>query len=79
MKTTKPTHINYATQYQLMRLAETVMPLMPSAIIDKFSAVVTPRMMAAEENAHTLHTDRFDLIVDWGCLAHRVVRAKIAK
>jgi hypothetical protein len=79
MKTTKPNQINYAMQYKLMRLSEALMPLMPEVIVDKFSAVVTPRMMAAEENAHTLHVDRFDMIVDWGCVAHRIITKKVAQ
>ena len=77
MKTTKPNNINYAMQYQLMRLSETLMPLMPEAIIDRFSAVVTPRMEQAEESAHLMHTDRFDMIVDWGCTAQRIISKKI--
>lgn len=79
MKTTKPNHINYAMQYQLMRLAETVMPLMPASIIDKFSAHASERMMQAEAQPDTMHPDRFDMIVDWGCTAHTIVRHKIAR
>lgn len=79
MKTTKPNQINYTAQYQLMRLAETFMPLMPEAIIDRFSAAMTPRMEEAEASAHLIHTDRFDMIVDWGCVAHRIVRTKVSK
>lgn len=77
MKTNKPTSINYKTQYQMMRLAEALMPLMPERIIDKFSAVMTPRMEQAEEQASQMHTDRYDMVVDWGCVAHRIVRAKV--
>jgi hypothetical protein len=79
MKTNKPNHINYTTQYQLMRLAKTLMPLMPEAIIDRFSAAVTPRMEQAEATPHLMHPDRFDMIVDWGCTAHFIVRNKIAR
>ena len=79
MKTTKPNNINYAMQYQLMRLSETLMPLMPERIVDKFSAVMTPRMMQAEEQASLMHPDRFDMIVDWGCVAHRIVKTKISQ
>lgn len=77
MKTNKPHPINYKTQYQLMRLAETLMPLMPERIIDKFSATVTPRMEQAEASAHMMHPDRFDMIVDWGCTAHTIISKKI--
>ena len=77
MKTTKPNNINYAMQYQLMRLSEALMPLMPERIIDRFSAVVTPRMMEAEAQPDTMHPDRFDMVVDWGCVAHRIVRTKV--
>lgn len=77
MKTNKPTSINYKTQYQMMRLAEALMPLMPERIIDRFSAVVTPRMEQAEASAHLMHTDRFDMIVDWGCTAQRIISKKI--
>lgn len=77
MKTNKPNHINYTTQYQLMRLAEAVMPLMPEAIIDRFSAAVTPRMEQAEQQASLMHPDRFDMIVDWGCTAHTIISKKI--
>lgn len=77
MKTTKPNHINYTTQYQLMRLAETLMPLMPERIIDRFSAVMTPRMEQAEQSAHLMHPDRFDMIVDWGCTAQTIVHKKV--
>ena len=79
MKTTKPNNINYSMQYQLMRLSEALMPLMPESIIDRFSAVMTPRMMQAEEQASLIHPDRFDMIVDWGCVAHRIVRTKVSK
>lgn len=77
MKTNKPNHINYTAQYQLMRMATTLMPLMPERIIDKFSAVMTPRMEAAEESPHLFHVDRFDMIVDWGCTAQRIISKKI--
>lgn len=77
MKTNKPHPINYKTQYQIMRLAEALMPLMPEAIIDRFSAAVTPRMEQAEASAHMMHTDRFDLIIDWGCTAQRIITKKI--
>jgi hypothetical protein len=77
MKTTKPNHINYTMQYQLMRLSEALMPLMPERIIDKFSAVMTPRMEQAEEQASLMHVDRYDMIVDWGCTAQHIVRKKI--
>jgi hypothetical protein len=79
MKTTKPNQINYAMQYQLMRLSETLMPLMPEAIIDKFSAVMTPRMEKAEQQASLMHTDRYDMVVDWGCLAQRIIRTKVSR
>ena len=77
MKTNEPNHINYTAQYKLMRLAETLMPLMPERIIDKFSAVVTPRMEQAEASAHMMHPDRFDMIVDWGCTAQTIISKKI--
>jgi len=54
------------------------MPLMPEAIIDKFSAVMTPRMEQAEEQAHLLHVDRYDMIVDWGCTARHIIRKKVS-
>lgn len=76
MNTNKPNQINYAMQYQLMRLTEKLMPLMPEAIVDRFSAVVTPRMLEAEAHPDTMHPDRFDMVVDWGCIAHRAVRHK---
>jgi hypothetical protein len=79
MKTTKPNHINYTMQYQLMRLSQTLMPLMPEAIIDRFSATMTPRMETAEQSPHLFHVDRFDMIVDWGCTAQHIVRKKIAR
>lgn len=79
MKTNKPNHINYNTQYQLMRLAETLMPLMPERIIDKFSAVMTPRMEEAEQSAHLMHPDRYDMVVDWGCTAQTIVRKKVSQ
>lgn len=79
MKTNKPNPINYAAQYKLMRLAETLMPMMSESIIDKFSAAVTPRMEQAEESSHLMHPDRFDMIVDWGCVAHRIVRTKVSQ
>jgi len=79
MKTNKPNQINYNTQYQLMRIAEAVMPLMPEAIVDKFSAVMTPRMEAAGASAELMHPDRFDLVVDWGCIAQTIVRKKVCK
>ena len=79
MKTTKPNHINYTMQYQLMRLSEALMPLMPERIIDRFSAVMTPRMEQAEEQAPLMHTDRYDMVVDWGCVAHRIITKKVAQ
>lgn len=79
MKTSKPNTINYTAQYQLMRLAEAVMPLMPESIINKFSAHASARMMQAEEQPHLFHPDRFDLVVDWGCTAHTIIRNKIAR
>lgn len=79
MKTTKPNIINYKAQYQLMRLTETLMPLMPESIIDRFSAALMPRMDIAEEHAHHFHPDRFDLVVDWGCTMHRTIKRKISQ
>lgn len=79
MKTNKPTAINYKTQYQMMRLAEALMPLMPEAIIDKFSAVMTPRMEQAEQSASQMHPDRYDMVIDWGCTAQSIVRTKVNK
>jgi hypothetical protein len=38
---------------------------------------MTPRMEQAEEQAHLLHVDRYDMIVDWGCTAQHIVRKKI--
>ena len=77
MKTTKPNNINYAMQYQLMRLSETLMPLMPEAIIDKFCAAVTRHIDRVEEAVPTMHIDRYDMITDWVCVADRIVRKKI--
>jgi hypothetical protein len=79
MKTNKPNIINYKTQYQLMRLSEHLMPLMPEAIIDRFSAVLTPRMNTAEQNPQYFHPDRFDLVVDWGCTMHKAIKRKISQ
>ena len=79
MKTAKPNHINYTAQYQMMRLAGAVLPKMPEAILDKFSALVTPRMLQAEEHAELMHPDRYDILVDWGCLAHRAIRTKVSR
>lgn len=79
MNTNKPNTINYTAQYQLMRLAEAVMPLMPEAIIDKFSAHASTRMMQAEAQPHTMHPDRYDMITDWGCVAHRIITKKISR
>jgi hypothetical protein len=79
MKTNKPNPINYKAQYQLMRLSHTLMPLMPESIIDRFSAVLMPRMDIAEEHPHHFHPDRFDLVVDWGCTIHQVIKTKISK
>ena len=76
MKTTKPNHINYKTQYALMRIVGTVMPHMPRTIKHMFVAHATPRMVQAERNANIMHVDRFDLIVDWGCLAQRTAVAQ---
>lgn len=79
MKTNKPNQINYTIQYQLMRLSEHLMPLMPERIIDRVSAAMTPRMETAEQTAHLFHVDRFDMIVDWGCTANTIVRKKISR
>jgi len=79
MKTNKPNIINYKAQYQLMRLSEHLMPLMPEAIIDRFSAVLTPRMNTAEQNPQYFHPDRFDLVVDWGCTMHKAIKHKISQ
>ena len=79
MKTNKPNIINYATQYQLMRLSEHLMPLMPEAILDRFSAVLTPRMDIAEQHPQHFHPDRFDLVVDWGCTIHKAIRRKVSQ
>lgn len=79
MKTNKPNIINYTTQYQLMRLSEHLMPLMPEAILDRFSAVLTPRMDTAEQHPQHFHPDRFDLVVDWGCTIHKAIKRKISQ
>lgn len=79
MKTNKPNHINYTAQYKLMRLAETLMPLMPERIIDKFSAAMTPRMEQAEIFSDYLHPDRYDLMVDWGCTAQTILYKKVSR
>ena len=70
----------HARRHMVISSSEmTLMPLMPESIIDRFSAVMTPRMMQAEEQASLIHPDRFDMIVDWGCVAHRIVRTKVSK
>jgi hypothetical protein len=79
MKTNKPNIINYTTQYQLMRISKHLMPLMPEAILDKFSATLMPRMDIAEEHPHHFHPDRFDLVVDWGCTIHQAIKQKISQ
>lgn len=79
MKTSKPTTITYVTNYALMTYAEKFMPLMPARIVDKFAAPKLRHMEEAESTDHTMHPDRFDMVVDWGCVASRVVRAKIAR
>ena len=72
MKTTKPNQINYRLQYTLMTATATVLPYMPRTIKHMFVAHATPRMVQAEQNAHNMHVDRYDMIVDWGCLASRM-------
>lgn len=79
MKTSKPTTITYVTNYALMTYAEKFMPLMPARIVDKFAAPKLRHMEEAESTDHTMHPDRFDLVVDWGCVASRIIRTKIAR
>ena len=76
MKTNQPNQINYKAQYALMTATATVMPYMPRTIKHMFVAFTTPRMVQAEQNAHVMHVDRFDLIVDWGCLVQRTAVAR---
>lgn len=78
MKTTKPNKINYTTQYQLMRIAELVMPLMPEAILDKFSAHTTALAEWSDTNADHIHPDRYDIAQDWHCTAAKAIRQKIS-
>ena len=80
MNTDQPTRITYWTNYHLfMPLAQRFMPLMPERIVDKFTAPKLRHMDEAESTNHTMHPDRFDLVVDWGCTAHRIIRTKIAR
>jgi hypothetical protein len=72
MKTKKPNIINYITQYRLMRLSLHLMPLMPTAIINRLSAALVARMDAAEANPQDFHLDRYDMVVDWGCTFHQL-------
>lgn len=79
MKTTKPNPINYAAQYQLMRVATAVMPKMPDFIIDKYCALVTRHVDAVEAAVPTMHVDRYDMVTDWVCTAGRIVRTKASR
>lgn len=71
MKTTKPNQFNYKCQYALMNVLGAVMPKMPQAMQKTFVALTAPRMALAEQLSSTMHVDRYDMIVDWGCLAQR--------
>jgi hypothetical protein len=79
MKTNKPNTINYKTQYQMMRLAQIVMPAMPQRIVDQFCALMTRHIDRVEEAVPTMHIDRYDMITDWVCVADRIARNKIAR
>ena len=79
MKTNKPNTINYRTQYRLMRLSLQLMPLMPTAIIERLSAALVARMDAAEANPQDFHIDRYDMVVDWGCTVQYAYERKAAQ
>jgi hypothetical protein len=79
MKTTKPNNINYAMQYQLMRVSVALMPLMPEFIIKRYCALVTRHVDSVEEAVPTMHIDRYDMVTDWVCTADRIVRAKATR
>lgn len=79
MKTNKPSTINYRTQYRLMRLSLHLMPLMPTAIINRLSAALVARMDEAEANPQHFHIDRYDMVVDWGCTVHYAYERKAAQ
>lgn len=80
MNTQQPTPFTYWTHYNLlMPLAQQFMPLMPARIVDKFAAPKLRHMEEAESTDHTMHPDQFDLVVDWGCVASRIIRTKIAR
>lgn len=79
MKTTKPNPVTYNTNYQLMSLAQHLLPLMPEAILDRISAAVTKRADIADEHAQHLHVDRYDIAQDWRMTISTAIHQKIAK
>lgn len=78
MKTTKPHKINYAVQYKLMRTAAVLMPLLPAAIVQKFCTKKIQRMEVAEKLMTIIDVDRYDMVVDWGCVALSISNKKIS-
>jgi hypothetical protein len=79
MKTTKPNTINYKTQYQLMRLSKHLFRFIPTSILNRLTAVLVSRMNKAEANPQNFHIDRFDLLVDWGCVMQHAYERKGAR
>ena len=79
MKTNKPSNINYKTQYQLMRLSKHLLRVMPTAVINRLSALLVARMDEAEANPQNFHIDRYDMVVDWGCTVQYAYERKAAQ
>jgi hypothetical protein len=74
MKTTKPNQFNYQLQYSLMKFAAFALPRLPRSMTRHFVATATERMLQAERHPQTMHVDRFDMVVDWGCVANSATK-----
>ena len=57
-----------------MKVAALALPRLPRFITRHFLSTSIMRMIEAERNPQTMHVDRFDMIVDWGCIASRITK-----
>jgi len=79
MKNSKPNPINYNINYKLMTIAKHLLPLLPTATLQR---ITTSNMKCAEYidvNAHQMHCDRYDIYADWNMVITMATRHKISQ
>lgn len=73
MKTTKPLPVVYKANYAAMTITQRYWRLIPAPLMRHFAARLMRRSDIAE-STRGMHPDRYDMVVDWGCVAWRLNR-----